>query len=302
MLLLHFHRSQSDFSKRASLRTSVQAVLDDMSTPQRQTQLSEVVKKRGGKYRGQSPSGDTLLFSIYTSVEFMNMTPDWRGLSVSLSIDTPPGRARSTQSSARARFWEGSSGKRLLSGGLVALVWQERDGLIPTVHLGTISSSLREHVDSAKHDANRLPIRVSFFDHSIELRILQDLHTPRAERGGCKMLVEATVMFEAIRPFLEALRVEPTTLPFSKYLVHHPEGVLSLMTVDPPRYATLPGFSFELASLFPEGTVDSLKLIPSDPRSIEGAREQLRQSTQLDPSQADSVIDALTREVALIQG
>lgn len=284
------------------MRTSIQAVLDDLKSPSknRQNQLSEVRKKRGGKYRGQGPTGDTLLFNIYTGVLFTGIAPDWRGLSVSLSIDTPPGRARSNQSRSRQAFWEGTGGKRLLSGGLVALIWQI--GTSYTVHLGVISSSLRDHVDSSKHDANRIAIRINFFDPAVELRILQELHAAVDERSGLKLLVEATVMFESIRPFLEALRVEPTTLPMGKYLVHQAEGALNAMVVDPPRYARQRSFVFELSSLFPDGAVDSLKMSVHDANSVAAARERLQTGSRLDPSQADAIVDTLTREVALIQG
>ena len=260
------------------------------------------MKKKGGKYRGQSQPGDTLLFNVYTGVQFANISPDWRGLSVAVTIDTPPGRARSPQARPSAAFWEGMSGKRLRSGGLVALIWQNVPGAVPEVHLGTISSSLRDHVDSSRQDANRLGIRISFFDPSVELRILQELHTRSTQQRGVKLLVEATVMFESIRPFLEALRVEPTTLPFAKYLVHQPSETLTAVTVDPPVYARLPGFAFELSSLFPEGAVESLKLTATDASSIANARDRLREGSFLDPSQADAVVDVLTREVALIQG
>ncbi|KAH8107252.1 P-loop containing nucleoside triphosphate hydrolase protein [Cristinia sonorae] len=270
----------------ASLRTSIQAVQDDLSLPQnrRRTQLAEVMTKRGGKYRGQGQSGDTLLFNVYTGVLFTNIAADFRGIS-----------ARSRQA-----FWEGASGKRLLSGGLIALVWQQGD--FRGVHLGIISSSLREHVDSSKQDPNRIAIRVNFFDRAVELRILQELHTPADQRNGLKLLVEATVMFESIRPFLEALRVEPTTIPLTKYLVHQPNNTLNTMPVDPPRYSRARGYSFELSSLFPNGSVDSLKLFVENPDSVATAREELRNGSCLDPSQADAIVDALTRELALIQG
>lgn len=123
------------------------------------------------------------------------------------------------------------------------------------------------------------------------------------ERAGTKLLIEATVMFAAVRPFLEALRVEPTSVPFMRYLVHRPPGTLSTMPIEPPGYATLPDFTFQLGSLFgADAGIDDLKLSVTDAESVRTARELLRAESCLDPSQADAVIDALTREVALIQG
>ena len=110
-------------------------------------------------------------------------------------------------------------------------------------------------------------------------------------------------MFASVRPFLEALRVEPTTVPFTRYLVHRPPNTLSSVQVDPPAYARLPGFAFQLESLFDSAAgVDDLKLSVDDQESVRSARELLSSQSRLDPSQADAVIDALTREVALIQG
>ncbi|CAL1707171.1 unnamed protein product [Somion occarium] len=285
----------------ASLRASVQHVLDDLSSKQRKTQLDEIFKKRGGKYRGQSSDRDTVMFNVYTNLEFSAIGPDRNGLSVSSTIDSPPGRARSTQTRARVQFWESMGSKRLLPGGLVALVWKRDNGV--HVHLGIIASSLRDHTESARQNSERISVRIGFFDPAVELRILQELQRPISERRGMKLLIEATVMFESVRPFLEALRVEPTSIPFGKYLVHRPPGELRTMRTDPPAYARVPGYTFELASLCSSETgIESLKLYPSDPDSIENARMTLRKDSRLDPSQADALVNALTHEVALIQG
>ncbi|GJE94480.1 P-loop containing nucleoside triphosphate hydrolase protein [Phanerochaete sordida] len=286
----------------ASLRTSVQLVMSDLNSSDRNTQLDTVLQRGGGKYHGHTDNEDTVMFNVYTNAEFTEITPDRRGLSVGLVVDTPPGRARAPDANRRASFWEGMSGKRLISGGLVALVWQRPTGL--DVHLGTISSSVHDHVTSAKQSASRLAVRVSLFDADIQLRILQELRRTPEDRGDdLKLLIEATVMFASVRPFLEALCVEPTRLPFSKYLVLHPPGELAKIKIDPPVYARNEGFSFELASLFPsESGVETLRLTATDSDSVELARTELRSRSSLDPSQADAIIDALTREVSLIQG
>lgn len=289
------------FPASASLRTSVQLVTDDLNSSDTHTQLDQVLQRGGGKYHGHADNEDTVMFNVYTNAEFTGITPDRRGLSAGLIVDTPPGRARAADANRRASFWEGMSGKRLISGGLVALVWQRPAGI--DVHLGTISSSIRDHAASAKQNASRIAIRVSFFDTEIQLRILQELRRPLEERGDLKLLVEATVMFASVRPFLEALCIEPTKLPFSRYLVLRPPGELGKVKIDIPVYARDPEFSFQLASLFPsEAGVDNLLLSVTDSDSVESARLELRTRSGLDPSQADAIVDALTREWALIQG
>ncbi|EJF65241.1 P-loop containing nucleoside triphosphate hydrolase protein [Dichomitus squalens LYAD-421 SS1] len=285
----------------ASLRTSAQAILSDLKQESGRTQLDDILKKRGGKYRGHAVGQDTVLFNVYTNAEFLTIAPTQRGLTVGISIDAPPGRARASQAGSRAHFWESMSSKRLMQGGLVALIWQRGETI--EVHLGTVASSLKDLTESAKQSADRVGIRLSFFSPEVELRILQELRLPAKERRSTMLLVEATVMFESVRPFLEALRVEPESVPFGRYLVHRPPKFFETFTISPPAYATLPGYSFQLASLFPsESGVEDLKLIVNDPTSIETARDVLKRSSRLDPSQADAMVDTLTREVSLIQG
>ncbi|KAF8959737.1 hypothetical protein BDZ97DRAFT_1666780 [Flammula alnicola] len=285
----------------APLRSAVQLVYDDLkSVSSKRTKLTELLLSNGGRYRGLADSQDSLMFNVYTGVRFISLVPDWRGISTNIFIDTPPGRARSNAPGKRAAFWESMSGKRLSQGGLVALIW-ESGGKVD-VHLGVIASSSRDLADYVKRDADRIQLRIVFFDPSVELRVLQDLRNSQRSTSGVKLLVESSVMFEAIRPFLDALKSTPEDIPFSRYLVHQPSGQLQTCRLEPPQYARLPGFTFQLASLFSEDSgIEDVTLSVHDPGSIESARTALRKS-RLDPSQADAVVDTLIREVALIQG
>ncbi|KAI0930201.1 hypothetical protein AcV5_006978 [Taiwanofungus camphoratus] len=286
----------------ASLRISVQLVLDDLMETRGNTQLAQLIQKRGGKYRGHVTGQDTVLFNVYTNVDFSSVVPDRRGLSVGLTLDAPPGRARSQYPNARVAFWESMASKRLIQGGLVAFICK-RAGNSVDVHLGTISSSAHDLSDSARQHTDKVSLRIAFFDSDVVLRILQELRNPEHEREGSKFLVEATVMYESIRPFLNALRVDPEIVPFSRYLVHRPPAFFDKLEISPPEYARLPNFTYQLSSLFsPETGIEDLRLTVSDPVSIEHAREILRRSSRLDPSQADAVVASLTREVVLIQG
>ncbi|KAG2361405.1 hypothetical protein BDR07DRAFT_1472123 [Suillus spraguei] len=286
----------------APLRQAIQLVHDDLKTqPRKKTKLADLLKNKGGKYRGQADTQDSIMFNVYTGVDFESLVPDWRGISASIVVDAPPGRARSNNSRMRTSFWEGMSGKRLSQGGLIALVWQSGNDI--SVHLGVIANSLQDLTEYVKRDPDRVRLRIVFFDTKLELRILQELRNPQMSGQNIKLLVESSVMFESIRPFLEALKREPELVPFSRYLVHRPPGFLNTCKVDPPRYSTMPGFAFNLSCLFPDKTdVEDLTLSVTDPQSIENARAELRRSSRLDPSQADAVVDALTREVSLIQG
>lgn len=241
------------------------------------------------------------MFNVYTNVTFTALVPERRGISTGLTIDTPPGRARSTQPGARVAYWKGMSSKRLMQGGLVALVWQKNEQV--SVHLGIVASSMADLTSHVQNDGNRIRIRVIFFDSEIELRILSELSAGRSSSDDVRVLVESPVMFEAIRPFLEALKMEPENIPLSRYLVLHPSNYLRNCTIDPPKYAGLPGFNFQLSSLLDrEAGADDLRLSVSDKSSVDRARTELYRASRLDPSQADAVIAALTRELVLIQG
>ena len=189
----------------------------------KKTRLGDILKKCGGKYRGPADSQESVIFNIYTNAAFKILTPGRRGITVAMSLDTPPGRARSTRAQERRIFWDGAGGKRLMQGGLVALVW--RSGNNTSINLGTLATSARDLSESAARSPDTIDVHVAFFDPEIELRILQSLKSSGGDQHEeLRLLVESPVLFEAIRPFLEALRAEPTRIPFAKYLVHHPPG------------------------------------------------------------------------------
>ena len=275
---------------------------DDLKSKSlKKTQLGILLDTKGGKYHGQANSQDSLMFNVYSGVRFLSLEPGWKGISTSFLIDTPPGQARANRASQRTAFWGSMNGKRLFQGGLVALIW-ESEGTV-SVHLGTIASSSKDLSDYVQRDKDHVKLQVVFFDPTLELRILQELRNPYTSARGVKILVESPVMFEAIRPFLEALKTEPEDIPFSRYLVLQPPERLASCALQAPRYARLPNFQFCLDSLlFQEAEFENLTISVTDPVSIDHARKRLRDKSRLDPSQVDSVIDTLTREVSLIQG
>jgi len=288
----------------APLRKAVQLVHDDLSQKQlARTKLGEILKKNGGKYCGLIDTQDSLMFNVYTGVRFVSLVPDWKGISTRVIIDVPPGRARSNHAGSRVSFWQSMGGKRLFQGGLIGLVWQS--GRRTAVHLGTIVSSTKELTDYARLNPDHIALRIVFFDTKLELRILQELrnNTSQNFQSDTKVLVESPVMFEAIRPFLQALQTEPEDVPFPRYLVHQPLDQLKTIDLQPPQYTRLPNFKFQLSSLFDkEAEIDDFSLSVTDQESVQRARILLRERSRLDPSQADAVVDSLTREVALIQG
>ncbi|KAF8656758.1 hypothetical protein AX16_002437 [Volvariella volvacea WC 439] len=282
----------------APLRIAIQLVHTDLQNLSGRTKLADIFKKKGGKYTGNLDVQGDIMFNVYTGVDFRFITAE-RGINIELFCDTPSGNARSQNSKVREAFWEKMSGKRLMNGGLIALVWQS--GSSVSVELGTITSTMDDLKKSAKYGANRVLLKISFFNPEFELRVLKHLHyEPNTTVPQKILLVESPVMYESIRPFLEALRVQPESIALGNHIVKPFDDVKN--TVPAPRYARSPGFSYRLDGLFPhEAGIKNLTLNVLDSHSVRRARKALEKS-RLDESQASAVVDALSREVALIQG
>ncbi|CAE7112462.1 unnamed protein product [Rhizoctonia solani] len=286
------------------IRLAIQLIIGDLKKLKSgTTRLSKILNDNGGRYAAPATAQESIIFSVFTGVTFQPLELSNRGISAGIEFDTPPGKARSDRSDVRAEYWEQVSKKRLMQDGLVALLWRDHAGNVE-LYVGTVASFGRDLADSAKKPGgqNRVSIRVSFFDTKANIRIVQALQS-RHDNKDVRMLIEAPVFYEGIRPFLEALKREPELLPFAQYLRLQSNDELAKTNISPPLYSRDPRFSFELKDLFPPAAgVASLRLVTRDPNSIANARAQLIQSSRLDPSQAEAVIDSLTREIALIQG
>ncbi len=269
-------------------------VRTDIMETKKPTPLMKILSSRGGRYHGLLDDDNTIIFSVYTNVEFGGISPDRRGLTSTLFFDTPPGAARNLDAGQRESFWKRMLGKRLMPGGLVALIWKTFDSV--SIYLGIVANSVPEFLDTVKESATELVIRVAFFDRTIQSRIIQWYQTGDTSPGETRLLIEAPVLYEAVRPFLEALQTDSTCVPFSEYLVSHNDPP----SITPPRYATDPRFRWNLSPLLRDG--QKFQLDAKDPESILNARQILCEESTLDPSQADALVDSLTRELTLIQG
>ncbi|KAG8908713.1 hypothetical protein FRC01_007272, partial [Tulasnella sp. 417] len=290
----------------APIRTSLAHVLHDCEQPpDSDTQLDTILAKCGGLYKATQHAWDSTMFSVYTGVNFRGIECDVRrGLAANLTFDTPRGRASDPSPVMRAAYWQGVGKRRLMQGGLLGLLWVPPESDVHDIrfYLGTVTSSTEDLVHSARQSSERLALKVSFFDPEVDLRILGALQDRRPRDEGMKLLLEAPIMFESIRPFLETLKSRPpASIPFARYIAHQDGGDLSSVNIDPPAYVT-PTFRFELDSLFECKPPVKLSLRPHDQASIRNARETLRDKSRLDPSQVDAMISALTSEVSLIQG
>lgn len=282
---------------------AIQMIITDLRNPSRKTSLQPLLDKRGGRYTAQVSHMDSAMVNLYTSVDLIRIATDKRGISIELKMDTPPGSARVKSAGKRAEYWKAVSRKRLMQGGLVCLLWKKANEIL--LFFGLISSSADDLLKSVRFDPESLSLRIKFFDPSINLKVMEWCQLDRRDRRAhTVLLIEAPVMYESIRPFLQALQREPTGVPFAQYLVHqrehHARG--QPMQVNRPRYTIArPNFIWDLSCLFNE-TQDLPRMNPADPISVEQARLALKASSRLDGSQADAMVDCLTKEFCLIQG
>ncbi len=284
---------------RSSIRQAIAAINADLITAQdrghRRTQLEALVSSRGGAYR--SSGADSVFFHVYTNIEFMPAKAERRNFTVGLSLDSPPGNARHEDGRQRADYWKHS--KRLSHGSLIALMLVSRDSA--RIFLGTVACTNEAISESSKARKDRIEIRVSFFDPEVELVALEGKRiSPVDDQYKFALLFDNNVMYESMRPFLQTLQtIEPTSIPFADFIAS--EESLVNVPVPPPLYALVPGFRFHLTSLLPPGA-GPLFLDVQDPTSVALARRELERSSSLDPSQASTIIDALTRQICLVQG
>lgn len=261
---------------------------------QSMTILEELLVKKGGLYR--SSGANSVMFNVYTNASFAPLRGERNGFAVSLMLDAPPGAARDPSPQKREDYWKHAGSKKLSAGSLVALVLVHRREF--KIHLGTLVSSSDDVKESSKALEDRIQVRAEFFDPEIELQALRGERIS-VDQNTFGILIDNNVMFESVRPFLKTLNsIEPTAIPFKRYIATNGLGNVQ---VSPPKYTTAPSFAYNLESLARKGEyIHPLRVL--DPASVVRARLQLKEHSNLDPSQCDSVIDTLTREVALIQG
>ncbi|KXN82335.1 NFX1-type zinc finger-containing protein 1 [Leucoagaricus sp. SymC.cos] len=287
----------------STTRASVTAIHDDLlkrwegkRQKSEKTKLETILEQKGGAYR--SSGRDSLFFHVYTNVEFLAGPPVARhnGVTVTVIIDVPPNAAaRDKSAKKRFEYWEHS--RRLQGSSLVALIIVSNRNV--QVYLGVIASFGQDIAESSKFEKGRIHLRVSFFDSEVEFMALRGERL-NLNKEAFAVLVDNGVMFESVRPILQKLQtIEPTEIPFSQYIARG--GSLEDIEVLSPKYARAPGFMFNLQCLArPQMTISNLNI--SDPVAVARARDELKRFSVLDPSQAEAVVDTLTREVSLIQG
>lgn len=90
----------------------------------RDNALQKLLKQHGGRYSTVNGRDDSVIVNLYTSVNPLRILTDKRGISIEVTMDTPPGSARHSTKARRVEFWTGISRKRLMQGSLIGLIWE----------------------------------------------------------------------------------------------------------------------------------------------------------------------------------
>lgn len=259
------------------------------------TELEKLLESGGGLFK--SAGKNSVIFNVYTDVHYAQLSTQPQGFAIGLNVRCPPGPGRDPDWMKRVDYWKNAGSKKLSSGSLVALVLVSRGSSM--VYLANLVSTADDIAESAKYLEDSIQVQATFFDPEVEIEALRK-EKITIDMNTFAILIDTSTMFESIRPFLKTLgTMDSTSIPFSRYICA--QVPLDDIEVRPPKYTTAPGFRFKLQSVAKPGQIiDPLDV--NNPASIARARLQLQQFSVLDPSQADGVVDSLTREIALIQG
>ncbi|KAI9633256.1 uncharacterized protein MKK02DRAFT_29126 [Dioszegia hungarica] len=277
----------------ASLRAAVSASFRDLASWNfHGSSLSHVLQDGGGT-----------LIPLISDIRFTGITLNRQfGLAFKVSASTPPGPARNAAQNSRYAFW--SYGKRLMNGGMVALVTQRR-GSAPEVRMAVIAEQVHfpKKNEPEEDNSETIDFALSFPDVVDTEWAIQEVFRRDHASHPIRFLLENPVMFISFKPFLHGLQTsDPVQLTSTLFeAINFDPSAGPIPVLHPPPYAVKPGFKWDLTCLM-ASPAQRLRMAPSSPDSIDLARQSLYSGSTLDPSQADAIISALTTQNSLIQG
>ncbi|CAK7266776.1 hypothetical protein SEPCBS57363_002262 [Sporothrix epigloea] len=221
----------------------------------------------------------------------------------------------------RRNWWTAQSKKRLPAGGLVCSIDSLGSVCFFTVGNSTVRSKSimkakyrdEENKSSSQQpeltladDPNYAYVRLTLFGIANENQLSSALNWfLQSKTGGTRLLLEFPGILVAT--FLNTLQVLQNnasllTMPFAEIIApevgdSQSQGQYEYSGgIPPPRYVQNPGFVFDLSCLATDGEILTHSLeAPASPEDIE-------KRTQLDSTQATTLLEALLRSMALIQG
>jgi hypothetical protein len=227
-----------------------------------------------------------------------------RGLDLLYEFAQPKAAASAKTAKARKDWWQSS--RRLQDGALVCIL--DTQGTPIYCSVATIGIPDPENTWKAVHD---LPPNCNVFAHADRATVmlsvvdLDDRTLELALAGfinghgrAAETLIEFPgILLASFRPTLKALQAMSgvNSVPFADILAPQEAIEEEYRTVTPPAY-TAGNFRYGLSSIVGKDSVLTLST------SEKFDTSQLLSQSSLDPAQADALVSALSRRLALIQG
>ncbi|KAE8233422.1 hypothetical protein CF326_g1537 [Tilletia indica] len=287
LLDIHFRLLREELVE--PLRSSMMALSQEIRSCGKGSTLQQLLNKGGGRFKAGNDCADLQVWGT-GRLRFSDITcSDRHGILVTVGFEK--------QQSQKA--WDFQLERLLNPGALVAIVQRVGEGEEVEVYLGLVRSHPAEIKDAVR---SQMPaVKIEFFDkRAIHLAISPTSST------RLQLLVEVRgVLYESVAPFLRNLQeTAPGQLSFAELLTLPSSMPTSPVMVQPPSYAQSPAFSYNLSGLLREDSPRSSEglYMTIDEEGRDNARAALKEHGIVDSTQADAVVDALSREVAIIQG
>ncbi|KAE8358023.1 hypothetical protein BDV27DRAFT_169851 [Aspergillus caelatus] len=213
-----------------------------------------------------------------------------------------PLNVRSMSEAHRREWWELS--KRLQSSALVCLTDLRGFAIFCTVagperpRMDVRQKPRQRKVSSLFKEARGASVTMELVEPTEENRqYILDCYRPRNGGRALSLIEFPGILLPSFQPTLKALQSmkKAADLPMSEFLA--PDEMLTgLVDMPPPKYAAVPGFSFNLCCLMDDRS--DLLVSPSQPLDM----EKLQKKSTLDDAQAQALVHTLQRKIGLIQG
>ncbi|KAG0374708.1 hypothetical protein BGX24_010063 [Mortierella sp. AD032] len=270
------------------LRTGIHAFVDQLEKTDRHSDQDFV-----------DPENNAQFLEISTENYYPGLTK--------ISFDQPL-KIQGLEQQDRQEFWEKAQG-RLMQGSLVFLARRSRAqvGGDHRGHQVALALVQEREISDLSESEKVAYVKVFFTDPASYSTAFAPLQSSSANSERWFMIECPGSHYDSYRSVLKALQTKlPSTLPFGKYIAPSEEDTADSLyssgatVIDPPFYATTPGFKFDLSVLLENGATCDLNV--GDKLSADRALTVLREHSSLDGTQASALVETLGRELALISG
>lgn len=256
-------------------------------------------------------SGHSVRTFVYNNLQFEDFGfDDFKGLEFAVSFDQPFNFQHKSEKQ-RLQTWEDS--KRLGLDALVCLIDAAGAAtffMVDVPHVakrgqgGKPGESRYLHNNYTRHkDPHRAHAVLRFVEHNRDTaKQVLSFFDSAVRQARMKLVEFPGVLVPAFQPTLAALQKMSVSLdlPFADIVLQTPRGDDQDATIPPPDYATSRGFRFNLKAVSDREDIR----LQVGPRGalVDFDMEAFKESTSLDPGQADALVSSLSRSFALTQG